>query len=76
MTLIKVSLPLSKFKLMLILAMILCCAICYFTPLGRVIFSLSVLNLKHWILVLTLILISYPLSSLVRLGFNKIKGKK
>ena len=76
MTLIKVSLPLSKFKLILIVAMVLCCAICYFTPLGRVIFSLSVLSLKHWILVLTLILISYPLSSLVRLGFNKIKGKK
>lgn len=70
--LVKVSLPLSKFKVILTLGMILGSGLCCFVPIGREIFGIELLDMKHWILVGVLVLISYPLSSIAKNIFNKL----
>ena len=59
--LVKVSKPISKFKVLLILAMIAAGLTCFFIPLGRTVFSLAVLNKKDLIMAILLVAISIPL---------------
>ena len=56
--LVRVSAPLTKFKFTLVCTMISFCAACYVIPIGRNLFSLVKISFKHWMLVLTLILIA------------------
>ena len=59
--LVKVSRPISKFKVILILSMIAGGLICFFVPLGRIIFSLAVLSKKDLMMAGLLIAVSIPL---------------
>ena len=56
--LVRVSAPLTKFKFALVCTMIAFCAACYVIPIGRSIFSLVKISLRHWGLVLILVLIA------------------
>lgn len=57
----RISLPITKFKLILLMFMIFCVLICYFTPLFRVIFSLTTIKANDIMLAFILVLISWPL---------------
>ncbi|OOM72503.1 calcium-transporting ATPase 1 [Clostridium puniceum] len=59
--LFRVARPLSKFKTVMCLAMFGIIVLAFLTPIGRYIFSLSEINLKHWIISLAVIILSSPL---------------
>ena len=59
--LVKVSTPLNKFKVGLIIAMCIASGICYLTPIGRWVFSLKPINLNEWLLAGSMIILSIPL---------------
>lgn len=59
--LVKVSRPISKFKIMLIISMIAAGLICFFIPLGRMVFSLAVLSKRDLIMSGLLVAASIPL---------------
>ncbi|MGL4771923.1 MAG: HAD-IC family P-type ATPase, partial [Clostridium sp.] len=59
--LIKVSLPVSKFKLGLVLGMIFLVALAFVTPIGRHIFSLSRLTLSEVLITAGFIVLSWPI---------------
>jgi cation-transporting ATPase E len=59
--LVRVSTPINKLKGYLILAMSFCSGICYFTPIGRWVFSLKPITISEFILASVLILVSIPL---------------
>lgn len=59
--LIRVARPLTKFKIGLCIAMFSIMALAFLTPIGRLIFSLERLKLRHWIVSLAVIFGSGPL---------------
>ena len=59
--LFRVARPLSKFKTGMCLTMFGIIVLAFLTPIGRYIFSLSEIHLKHWIIILTVIVLSSPL---------------
>ena len=59
--LFRVARPLTKFKTIMCLAMFGVMVLGFLTPIGREIFSLSEIRLKHWIMSLTVIVFSSPL---------------
>lgn len=59
--LFRVARPLSKFKTGMCLSMFGIIVLAFLTPIGRYIFSLSEIQLKHWIIALTVIVLSSPL---------------
>ena len=61
MILIRVARPLTKFKMGLCIAMFFIMALAFLTPVGRLIFSLERLKLRHWIISLAVIFGSGPL---------------
>ena len=61
MILIRVASPLTKFKMGLCIAMFSIMALAFLTPVGRLIFSLERLKLRHWIISLAVIFGSGPL---------------
>ena len=61
MILIRVARPLTKFKMGLCIAMFSIMALAFLTPVGRLIFSLERLKLRHWIISLAVIFGSGPL---------------
>ena len=75
MILIKVSLPLTRFKVALVLSVIAISLACYFTPIGQEFFGIKVLALKHWMLALVLIFIAYPSVTWVMNRFSKVEDK-
>ena len=61
MILIRVAKPLTKFKIGLCATMFFIMALAFLTPIGRFIFSLERLKLRHWIISLAVIFGSGPL---------------
>ncbi|WP_252238916.1 cation-translocating P-type ATPase [Clostridium sp. VAP51] len=59
--LLKVSRPLTTFKFCLVVLMFGVVVIAFITPIGRVIFTLEKLKLRHWIISLAVIILSAPL---------------
>ncbi|NFI05886.1 cation-translocating P-type ATPase [Clostridium botulinum] len=59
--LLKVSRPLTTFKFCLVVLMFGIVVIAFITPIGRVIFTLEKLKLRHWIISLAVIILSAPL---------------
>lgn len=59
--LFRVARPLSKFKTGMCLTMFGIIVLAFLTPIGRYIFSLSEIHLKHWIISLAVIILSSPL---------------
>lgn len=74
--LFKVARPLTKFKTVLCLAMFGIIVIAFLTPLGRLIFSLSKMNLKEWIISLAIIVCSGPIITKLVDLFRKKMNKK
>ena len=70
--LLKVSLPLTKFKFALVSLMAISTGLCYFTPIGRMIFGFKLLGGKDLIMSAALIVVSIPLMIVARLIANKI----
>lgn len=73
--LVRLSFPITKFKFTLVVIMITCVILCYLTPIGRMVFNLSSLTIKDWIIAGALISLSWPLISItvnsVRMLFRK-----
>lgn len=63
--LFKVALPLTPFKIGLVLAMMGVVSLGFITPIGRYIFTLSKLTLMQWMLSLITIVISIPVLAIV-----------
>ena len=61
MILIRVAKPLTKFKIGLCASMFFIMALAFLTPVGRIIFSLERLKLRHWLISLAVIFGSGPL---------------
>jgi cation-transporting ATPase E len=59
--LFRVARPLSKFKTIMCLTMFGIIVLGFLTPIGREIFSLSEIKLRHWIISLAVIVLSSPL---------------
>ena len=59
--LVRVSTPLNKFKVCLIIAMGICSAVCYITPVGRWVFSLKPITFSECMLSIGFIALSIPL---------------
>ena len=59
--LFRVARPLTKFKTVMCLSMFGIIVLAFLTPIGREIFSLSEIRLKHWIISLAVIVLSSPL---------------
>lgn len=74
--LLKVSRPLTKFKFYLVILMFGIMVLAFVTPIGRILFTLEKLELRHWIISLVIIVLSAPLITkivdLVRSKVNKI----
>lgn len=74
--LLKVSRPLTTFKFCLVVLMFGIVVIAFITPIGRLIFTLEKLKLRHWIISLAVIILSAPLITkivdLVRKKVNKV----
>ena len=63
--LFKVSLPLTPFKVVLGLIMSGIITLAFVTPIGRMIFSLSKINLHEWLISGAVIIASIPVLALV-----------
>ena len=61
MVLIRVAFPITRFKLFLVVAMIACTVLCFITPVGRMVFSLTIVSLNEWILVAAFTAASWPM---------------
>lgn len=59
--LFRVAQPLTKFKVALCLSMFALIVLAFITPIGREIFSLTTIKLTHWIISLTVIMLSGPI---------------
>ena len=59
--LFRVARPLTKFKTIMCLTMFGIIVLAFLTPIGREIFSLSEIKLRHWIISLAVIVLSGPL---------------
>jgi cation-transporting ATPase E len=59
--LFRVARPLTKFKTVMCLTMFGIIVLAFLTPIGREIFNLSEIRLKHWIISLAVIVLSSPL---------------
>ncbi|WP_459479690.1 cation-translocating P-type ATPase [Clostridium saccharoperbutylacetonicum] len=59
--LFRVAKPLTKFKTIMCLSMFGIIVLAFITPIGREIFSLSVINIKDWAISLAVIILSGPL---------------
>ncbi|WP_252231176.1 HAD-IC family P-type ATPase [Clostridium sp. ZBS15] len=74
--LLKVSRPLTTFKFCLVVLMFGIVILAFITPIGRIIFTLEKLKLRHWIISLVVIILSAPLITkivdLVRKKVNKV----
>lgn len=76
MILIRVARPLTKFKMVLCIAMFSIMALAFLTPIGRLIFSLERLKLRHWLVSLAVIFGSGPLiTELVDILRKKVNKK-
>lgn len=74
--LFRISFPITKFKLGLTIAMSVCIALCYILPIGRVVFSLTPITFKEWIMVGAFTAASWPLISMSVMGVRfATKGK-
>jgi len=74
--LFRVARPLTKFKTVMCLAMFGIIVLGFSTPIGRYIFSLSEIQPKHWIISLSVIIISSPLiTSIVDIFRVKVNRK-
>lgn len=58
--LLKVARPLTKFKAALCASMFGIMVLAFVTPIGRLIFSLTSISLKHWLICLAVIVLSGP----------------
>jgi cation-transporting ATPase E len=58
--LFRVARPLTKFKTILCLCMFGIIVLGFLTPIGRYIFSLSAIKFSHWVIALTVIVLSSP----------------
>ena len=70
--LVKVSWPLTKFKFALVLAMAIATSVCYFTPIGRMIFGFKLISGKDLLMSAVLIVGSIPLMIVARLISSKL----
>lgn len=59
--LFRVARPLTKFKTALCLSMFGIIMLAFITPIGRYVFSLTVISLRYWIISLVVIILSSPL---------------
>lgn len=59
--LFRIARPLTKFKTIMCLTMFGIIVLAFLTPIGRYIFSLSQIQLKHWLICLAVIVLSSPL---------------
>ena len=59
--LFRVARPLTKFKTIMCLTMFGIIVLAFLTPIGRDIFSLSVIKPMHWVISLAIIVLSGPL---------------
>lgn len=66
--LIRLSFPITKFKLVLVIGMISCVVLCYITPIGREVFSLSPLTIREWVMAGIFTVLSWPLISITVKG--------
>ncbi|MDS0528549.1 cation-translocating P-type ATPase [Clostridium sp. SHJSY1] len=74
--LLRVALPLTRFKLFLLIAMVVSSIICYVTPIGRWVFSLTPITIGEWIMAIVFIALSWPMLS-VSVGFaRRVKSKR
>ncbi|GAA0079139.1 cation-translocating P-type ATPase [Clostridium sp. CTA-5] len=74
--LLKVSRPLTKFKLGLGIVMFGIVTLAFITPIGRWIFTLEVIKLRHWVISLAVIVASGPLiTKIVDFVRKKINNK-
>lgn len=70
--LVKVSMPISKFKLGLAITMIIGSLGCCLIPIGRKILDLKVLEFNHWIVILVAMIVFYPMSVIAKNIYNKL----
>ncbi|AOR24793.1 HAD-IC family P-type ATPase [Clostridium taeniosporum] len=74
--LLKVSRPLTTFKFCLVILMFGIVVLAFITPIGRIIFTLEKLKLRHWVISLAIIVLSAPLITkivdVVRKKVNKV----
>ena len=66
--LIRLSFPITKFKFVLVICMISCIVLCYTTPIGREVFSLSPLTIREWGIAGIFTVLSWPLISITVKG--------
>ncbi|MBD7912557.1 MULTISPECIES: HAD-IC family P-type ATPase [Clostridium] len=59
--LLRVALPFTPFKLFLVLAMMISAMICYVTPIGQIVFSLTPITSGQWMLAVGFTALSWPM---------------
>lgn len=59
--LIRVAFPITRFKLFLVVSMITCTTICFITPLGRLVFSLTTIPFNELMIVAACTAASWPM---------------
>lgn len=74
--LLRVAYPLTRFKLFLLVAMVVSSVICYLTPIGRWVFTLTPITISEWIMAIVFIVLSWPLLSVSVGVARKFKSKR
>ncbi|MGL4109833.1 cation-translocating P-type ATPase [Clostridium sp. LP20] len=74
--LVRVALPVTKFKLSLVIGMIVCIGICYMTPVGRMVFTLTPITIKEWIIAGGFTVASWPLISVTVVVVRRLMNGK
>jgi len=59
--LIRVAFPITRFKLFLVISMIACTTLCFITPLGRMVFSLTTIPFSELIVIAAFTAASWPM---------------
>ena len=74
--LLRVAMPLTKFKFILVSLMIACIVVVYLTPIGRLVFSLTTLSVREWITSSIIVAISWPILNVLNGIIRGIRKEK
>lgn len=74
--LLRVARPFNKFKILLVGLMTLISTICFVVPIGKVVFSLTALNSKEYIMAIVCIAISWPIIEIITKVIEKFIIKR
>jgi cation-transporting ATPase E len=74
--LLRVALPMTPFKLFLVIAMVISAMVCYVTPIGRMVFSLTPITIHEWILAAVFTMLSWPMLAISVEIARRFKSKR